>query len=176
MYLISRGQVSDSLECNFVVLGSTGIVYNVCISKLPSCSCPDHRKGHLCKHILFVLLKVMGIDPDSPLVYQAALLTSELREIFDCMANRRVGGVVMANSQVQTQYAASLKGESTTDTKTSGAKRKTLDQNADCPICFDSLSSGTLTYCRATCGTNFHLDCIQRWLAQQRGNPTCPNC
>lgn len=185
MYLVSRGDVSpDSLECKFVVLGSTGNVYTVKICKKSSCSCPDFQKGNLCKHVLFVLLKVIGIDSNSPLVYQAALLESELQELFDCMERRaqRVGGGgisddVLANEQVRTTYAAGLKGsvdiEASLD---NGTKRKSVDQDADCPICFDSLQSGTLTFCRGTCGTNFHQDCIQRWLGQQRGQHTCPNC
>lgn len=182
LYLVRRGNVSDDLECEFVVLGSTGNVYTVKIAKLPFCTCPDSQKGHHCKHILFVLMKVIGIDSDSPLLYQAALISSELEQIFRCMENRRVGGgtnAVMANEQVRASYAASLKGEcdtTTNDDESGKDKRKTLDQDADCPICFDSLASGTLTFCRSTCGTNFHEDCIRRWLGQHRTDPTCPNC
>jgi len=181
LYLVSRGQVTDDLSCEFVVLGSTGNVYTVTIGRLSSCTCPDHQKGNLCKHILFILLKVMGIDPNSPLAYQVALLSSELEEMFQCMTNRRVGGThVLANEQVRSRYAASLKSdgdvEDANTTTTSGIKRKSLEQDADCPICFDSLASGKLTYCRVACGTNFHEDCIQRWCGQHRANPTCPNC
>ena len=110
------------------------------------------------------------------------LLSSELEQVFRCMENRRVGGgtnAVMANEQVRSSYAASLKGQgdSTTNDDASGeSKRKTLEQDADCPICFDSLASGSLTFCRGTCGTNFHEDCIRRWLGQHRTDPTCPNC
>ena len=164
-----------------MVLGSTGNVYTVHIGKLPSCTCPDNRhKDHLCKHILFVLLKVMGVDPNSPLIYQAALLENELKEMFECMANRRVGGMdarVLANEQVRSTYAASLKQtDDDVSTSTSGVQRRTLEQDADCPICFDTMAEGELTFCRVTCGTNFHEDCIRRWLGQHRTNPTCPNC
>lgn len=44
LYLVRRGEVSDDLECEFVVLGSTGNVYTVKIAKLLSCTCPDHCK------------------------------------------------------------------------------------------------------------------------------------
>ena len=76
LYLVQRSEVSG-LSCDFVVLGSTGNVYDVRVSKIPTCSCPDHARGNLCKHILFVLLKVIGLDPGSPLVYQAAYLEEE---------------------------------------------------------------------------------------------------
>lgn len=120
----------------------------------------------------------MGIPSDSPLVYQAALVSSELEELFRCMENRRVGGTdVLANEQVRSKYAASLKSDGDdADTTDTSSKRKTLEQDADCPICFDTLASGKLTFCKSTCGTNFHEECVTRWLGQHRSNPTCPNC
>jgi len=179
LYLVQRSEVND-LSCDFVVLGSTGNVYNVRVSKIPKCSCPDHARGNLCKHILFVMLKVIGLDPGSPLVYQAAYLDEELGEIFSLMLSRRVGGSIMANDQVKATYAALITNDNDDDdVETSGAHRKSLDDDdSDCPICFDRMDvSGNLTYCRAACGTNFHADCIQRWLGQQnRTQPTCPNC
>lgn len=176
LYLVQRGEVTDDLECDFVVLGSTGNVYTVRIGRLPTCTCPDHQRGHLCKHVLFIFLKVMGLEADSYVIYQAALLESELRDIFARMAERRVGGV-WANEQVRATYAASLKAAPDDDNTTSGVQRKALQDYVDCPICFDSMleTTGKLTFCRAMCGTNFHEDCIRRWLGQNR-NPTCPNC
>lgn len=180
LYLVQRGEINNATsECEFVVLGSTGNVYNVKISHLPSCSCPDSSKGHHCKHILFVLLKVMGLNRDSPHVYQAALLTSELEDMFTTMQNRRVGGVnVMANASVQKAYASLQKGEEPSDGDAAGGvKRKSLDDDADCPICFDAMNAqSSLTHCKAMCGTNFHADCIRRWCQQHRSNATCPAC
>jgi hypothetical protein len=43
---------------------------------------PDYAKGHLCKHIIFVLHRVLKVSRNSPLIYQQALLTNELNEIF----------------------------------------------------------------------------------------------
>ena len=60
LYLIQQRELSSShgISRTFVVLGSTGNVYDVNIAKIPYCSCPDFERGHLCKHILFVYLKV----------------------------------------------------------------------------------------------------------------------
>ena len=163
--------------CDFVVLGSTGNVYTVRIAKIPTCTCPDHAKGNLCKHILFVMLKVIGLDPGSPLVYQAAYLQSELEEIFALMASRRVGRSVMANEKVKKSYASlAMTG---VDDSVVDVVQRSLDADSDCPICFDSMtgSSEKLMYCRAACGTHFHADCINRWLRGHiQGTPTCPNC
>ena len=56
----------------------SGNVYTVTISKNPHCSCPDHAKGNVCKHILFVMLRAIRLPPDDPLVWQRALLKGEV--------------------------------------------------------------------------------------------------
>ena len=42
---------SSAAHYEFVVMGSTGNIYTVSIGNLVQCSCPDHAKGNLCKHI-----------------------------------------------------------------------------------------------------------------------------
>ena len=130
------------------------------------------------KHILFVFLKVVGLPPNHKYVYQKALLTTELREIFTIMGKRRVGGAsatVLANTRVRESLALLETGE--TQEQDAGVQRRALVAgDADCPICFDPMSGGAdTTYCRTTCGYNFHTDCIRHWLREQR-NKTCPNC
>lgn len=61
LYLISQQDNSTENESSrkYVVLGSTGNVYDVEFCSDPSCSCPDHQKSDsFCKHILFIMLKV----------------------------------------------------------------------------------------------------------------------
>ncbi len=62
----------------FSVLGATANVYSVSVGKHPNCSCPDFQKGNLCKHYLFVMLRVLRLDRSDPLVWQKALLKSEV--------------------------------------------------------------------------------------------------
>ena len=187
MFLVQKGDTtSGNLSCKFVVLGSTGNIYDVMIQQIPQCTCPDHRKGNLCKHILFVLLKVMAIDPTSPLIYQAAWLTSELEEMFDRMSRRfqQVSGSVLANSKVRETFAKLEKGEDhdndSEEEDPNVARRQEVKEDDDCPICFDSLHGNgraeRTTFCRAQCGANFHLACIETWLKQHRAKPTCPMC
>ena len=58
MFLIERTrQVSDDgmhAEEVLDIAGTTGNVYQVTVSKVPSCSCPDAAKGNQCKHIVYV--------------------------------------------------------------------------------------------------------------------------
>jgi hypothetical protein len=183
LYLVRRDEMdpdsaTECKKCNFVVLGSTGNVYTVTLQDVPHCTCPDFaKKNDLCKHILFVFLKVVGLPVTNPLVYQRALLTNELREIFSILAQRRVGGTsVLANDRVRESYAR-LEGGETLEEEDVGVKRRALDEgDCDCPICFDPMSGGAdTTFCRAMCGNNFHAECIRIWLREQR-DKTCPNC
>ena len=56
-------------------------VYDVAIGCHPACTCPDCGKGNICKHILFVLLRVLHLPTTEPLVWQKALLPSEVDEV-----------------------------------------------------------------------------------------------
>lgn len=183
MFLIRKGEISRDdgdaypSSCEFIVLGSTGNVYNVTIQRLPQCTCPDYTKhNQLCKHILFVLLKVMGVPEESPLVYQAAWIGSELRELFDCVS-RRVrlvsGGCnFMANEDVQDAFARLEIGRGSDN-----APRRTVGKGDDCPICFDPLGGNcSITHCRSQCGAIFHAACVRNWLQLNESCPTCPMC
>ena len=74
------GLVTRSHE--FTVLGSTGNVYTVAISRTPSCTCVDFTdRSAICKHLLFVYVKVLRVPRDSHLPVQKGLLRHELVEI-----------------------------------------------------------------------------------------------
>lgn len=190
MFLIQRSELAqgwrelkDPPSCDFTVAGSTGNIYNVKIDYVPTCTCPDFlRKQDLCKHIFFVLLKCIGVEPDSHLLYQKAFLADEIRALMVKMEERRTGGAsVEASAAVRAAYQKRAAGEEdASDDKPvdSGVTRKSLQTDADCPICFDPLEGtggGALLYCRSACGSNFHADCIQHWLAQA-SHRNCPNC
>ncbi|KAJ4386125.1 hypothetical protein N0V93_009017 [Gnomoniopsis smithogilvyi] len=148
-------------EMFFELTGSTGNVYNVCIARQPTCDCPHALAGNQCKHTIFILNKVLRAKDEY--VYQLALLSSELRELF-------------AN-------APNPAGE-----KDGGEKdknRKAVD--GDCPICFEEMQSGTgqeaLVWCKAACGQNIHKQCFDMWATTKRqgsglgsGKVTCPYC
>ena len=59
-------------------------MYTVTICRQPRCSCPDHAKGNVCKHILFVMLRAIRLPADDPLVWQRALLTAEVLPVPNC--------------------------------------------------------------------------------------------
>jgi hypothetical protein len=122
----------------------------------------------------------MAITPTSPLIYQAAWTTSELEDMFQQLERRyqSVGGNVMANAAVRETFAKLEQGEEEDDVDDGVARRQTVGEEDDCPICFDSLGGNatTTSFCRVRCGANFHKVCIQHWFQQNRRKPTCPMC
>lgn len=78
----------SELALNFRVAGSTGNLYTVTLDYHPTCTCPDFTKRQdVCKHIMYTLVKIVGLPETSKSVFQKALLTNELVEIHSCLAN-----------------------------------------------------------------------------------------
>jgi hypothetical protein len=165
MVVIDRRRTSNhdcplsSPECPMEevdLAGSTGNIYTVKITHIPECTCPDFRiNGNpQCKHILYVLLKVLKVP--EPLNFQAAFLTSELEDIFN--------------------LAGPLPTEAV-HTEDKDGKRKPIE--GDCPICCEELSQDkeTIVWCQAACGNNLHKTCFDQWAAKKgHGQVTCPYC
>lgn len=87
LYLIEERMIgSPPTGSEFVVLGATGNVYSVKVEQRPSCTCPDAAKGNTCKHLLFVMLRVLKLSPSDPRAWQTALLTSELQDLLTISA------------------------------------------------------------------------------------------
>ena len=62
MFLIDRKRtlsVDGHEEEVFDIAGSTGNIYEVTISKVPECTCPDASKGNQCKHIIYVSMSFL---------------------------------------------------------------------------------------------------------------------
>lgn len=75
--------IDDCLvERNYRVWDRTGKIYDVRICNLPSCNCPASSKGLNCVHILFIFAKLLRVPKDEPILFQRALLTTELLHIY----------------------------------------------------------------------------------------------
>ncbi|BCS28967.1 RING finger protein [Aspergillus puulaauensis] len=135
----------ENRELEFDIVGSTGNIYKTVIRKEPACSCPDARNGNQCKHICYVLAKVLKAPAE--LQYQLAFLSSEIREIYDNSPLRNVK-------------------DKAEDHETDG-NRKPVE--GECPICFMEFnpSEEEIVWCRAACGNNIHKTCFQQWAATQ---------
>ena len=138
--MADAGAAAEEIE----IVGSTGNIYAVTISHLPSCTCPDSAKGNKCKHKVYALSTVLKAP--SHLQYQLALLTSELEEIF------------AHAPPIPTDLADDSRGN-----------RKPTD--GECPICYMDLDDehNKLVWCKAQCGHNLHKSCFDQWAKSQGG-------
>ncbi|KAF9693621.1 hypothetical protein EKO04_008282 [Ascochyta lentis] len=146
-------------EEKVVIAGSTGNLYKVHVNLVPSCDCPHAKKGNQCKHIVYVMLRVLKARED--VAYQLALTSSELRELI--------------------KHAPLIPGVENDGKATPGEdedrNRKPIE--GECPICYDELDpkNDVIVYCKASCGNNVHKACMQSWIqVAARGNATCPYC
>ncbi|KAL2686424.1 SWIM zinc finger protein [Phyllosticta citricarpa] len=155
MFVIDRSRAGseDCPEENVDIAGSTGNVYTVNISKVPSCTCPYNKKGHQCKHIAYVLIRTLKAPRH--LQYQLAFVSSELREIFS--------------------KAPPIPSEAAGAQDNDGRRKPIEDE---CPICCCEFKpkKEEIVYCKAACGNNMHKDCFDQWAATKRDNVTCPYC
>ncbi|KAG5179073.1 hypothetical protein JKP88DRAFT_327812 [Tribonema minus] len=176
MFLLERRDLSqpDNIHHEFGVIGSTGNVYRVQIASVPSCDCPD--RNPLCKHILFVYLKVLKQPLDSPHIYQAALLQSELQEIFENAPPSAAD--VLANQRVRKEFeklsGKVADGEAAEEEQKGG---RAIEADDECPICFEGLlpepgsavPGRPLVCCNGGCGKSLHKECQGAWaMAESR--------
>lgn len=163
----ARAGTPDCPEETVELAGSTGNVYTVVVARQPTCDCPHARGGNQCKHVLYVLSRVLRAPYEY--VYQLALLSTELKEIF--------AGAPPA--------VRDGKEEEEEEGGDRGGKRKPVE--GDCPICFCEMEAAgggaeAVVWCRAACGQNIHEGCFETWAATKRrqggggGEVTCPYC
>ncbi|KAL2255629.1 hypothetical protein VTK26DRAFT_2982 [Humicola hyalothermophila] len=170
-YVLSRTRrgTPDLPEEVVELTGSTGNVYTVVVAPRPTCDCPHARKGHQCKHVVYVLAKVLRARYQ--LVYQLALLSEELREIF--------AGAPPAAAAGKGGEGGEGSADGDGQGGEGGGNRKPVD--GDCPICFCELKGEPIVWCRAACGQNIHKGCFETWAVTKRrqgwkAEVTCPYC
>ncbi|PSC74170.1 SWIM zinc finger isoform B [Micractinium conductrix] len=188
LFLIDRRQLRpvgapEGAGEEFHVLGATG---NVTVGRHPCCTCPDWGKGHVCKHYLFAMLRVLRLPADEPLVWQLALLALEADEVLGGLHSMRGGGSgggggeVVAPDAVRQQFRRSSMGAAggADGGDADGTGQRPVE--GDCPVCFDEMeaSGEAVSWCLA-CGNNIHRSCMQHWASSkraQRSDVTCPLC
>ena len=86
-------------------------MYTVGVGARQVCTCPDFLRGNLCKHVLFVMLKVLKEPHSSPIVWQTGLAPSERASLFARFARRlaRISG--RSAQQVAGQGQPAVAGE-----------------------------------------------------------------
>lgn len=178
LYNLAEATVVTASHWEFVVSGNTYYVYKVVINQLPSCSCPDWGNGYVCKHILFVFLKVLNVPPESSLYFQKALLTEELEDIFSKAPEIKYPDDPTARRLWNT-YAAKMHEFQTEASEEITSKKRPIEEGDECPICYDDLpcnSTQGLVFCVNGCGKALHEHCVQDYVKNLKSAGKKVNC
>jgi len=163
------------------------------------CNCPDNkshaaRHNCICKHCCFVLLKI-GRIYDIDCIKNKRLSTSQQNQVVTRLSkvlnrnnsvevNEEVDEEELINKELQLKYL-SLTSSTKEDTKGEEKKEeekkcctkfdkndKEIEEDEECPICFDYLKEGEVKSC-PDCKNFVHYACIQKWLTTK---DTCVLC
>lgn len=164
--LLDRTTSSD-----FFVLGYTGNVYYVTLSASLSCTCPD-RAPVPCKHILFILLKVLSISPHDPIIRsRKSLRPCQLRRLLASPTS--VDSGVVAGVRARMRFRQVFFGNGRDDSE--GGRRKRIE--GACPVCLEEMGSGGEVLVCGTCGNGLHAECFKKWKSSRgRRSSTCVMC
>jgi len=101
-------------------------------------------------------LKVLKVSNNDPVLYQRALLTSELKGIYKGAPPDPVL-LVKKNDLGTSVVQCPIKGE--------------------CPICYELLTDNVV-WCKSGCGSNIHTFCFEKWITRWVGfeKVNCPLC
>jgi hypothetical protein len=150
----------------FKVAGDSGVVYDIILGTLSSCSCPAfsyrftrRNQTAVCKHLAFVLVKVLSMPANHYLLHQTVWLRWEL----DYWRARPRTAALAPRPVLE------LLGL---------VPPMALDNDGCCPICYDNISTGEATLrCGAQCRTLFHASCVAAYnQSQLPAPPQCAAC
>lgn len=196
-FLIDR-KSEDSNHYSFMISGSTANLYRVKVDltqtddlyQLIKCDCPDMKKWARqnevkCKHCCFVWVKILRLN--SEWLEQDGLREEQAKRLKE---NCR-GGIVrreLINQSYQEKYQRLVSRKAETgeqkeskkmgDRDESGLKTvygvtKELEEEDDCPICFDELKVENSFQC-PTCRNVVHQACMKKWIST--GHRNCVYC
>ncbi|KAL3655684.1 hypothetical protein CASFOL_000080 [Castilleja foliolosa] len=158
---------ADSL---FFILGATGNVYTVSISAAPSCTCPDRATP--CKHILFVLIRVLGLPLDDPSLWRRTLRPCQLSRLLSLpTSGEALAGVALRERFHQLFFRGGV-----------GRSRRPEVAAAEggggaCPVCLEEMGREDRVVGCGTCKNVIHEECFLAWKRScRRRSATCVLC
>ncbi|VFQ73206.1 unnamed protein product [Cuscuta campestris] len=161
----------------FFVLGATGNVYTVHLAAAgKSCDCPDRTAP--CKHILFVMIRVLGLGQHDPWIWRKTLRRSHLNSLLGSPTSADV----LATAEVREKFHQLFSCEKPAE------KRDAIEirDGAACPVCLEEIrreeaaaAEKRIAAC-GTCKNPIHTECLQAWKKSssrpRRSAVTCGIC
>lgn len=158
---------------SFYVLGATGNVYVVNITSTLTCTCPDRTTP--CKHILFVLIRVLGVALDDVCLRRRTLKPCQLARILSSPSRPESFAGPSLRQRFYQQFLLQRELQGPDYTPCMG-----VEEGATCPICLEEMGKpGDLSRVVAcgTCRNPLHEECLMTWKrTQRRRSFTCVIC
>ncbi|TKY86667.1 hypothetical protein EX895_004307 [Sporisorium graminicola] len=194
MYLIHRFRNGEQLREEFDVSGSKGNVYKVVIDRSVSCSCMDFSlRRQVCKHLLFVYIKVLRLEGHLPVYSRIRLSADEVDQVFDEALENPVAQA-LAKPELRKAWETAVGYQSEGDDEVASGSGSGTGSNRDeapagkrlvpeegdvCGVCYEDLEPGSiegLEFCLESCGRPIHTDCLETWFNTRGFNRTCIWC
>jgi E3 ubiquitin-protein ligase ZSWIM2 len=150
------------------IVQAADVKHRVLIGDSQTCSCGRAREGvRLCRHLLFVMLRVMRLSPDDPLAWQLSLTEAEIQTVlkgrWEWRAERKRRGTQGNEKETGEQEA-----------KQDGKVRRAVEAEDVCVVCQEEMlgseggtHSGGLCWCESGCGCALHARCMRVWAEHQ---------
>ena len=167
----------------FSVSGSRADTYIVSISPpgdgdgggRTSCTCMDwstncRRLGCVCKHVCFVLFKVLHLS-SADFFVDNRVPESDVTRALEDISRGRVRDEEDALDHMLD--GLSLGAPKVVDFVTA---QRAIEDGAECPVCYDTLVDGAREnrYC-PDCRNAIHLKCMRKWISMA-ARPSCVYC
>ncbi|PON67824.1 43kDa postsynaptic protein [Parasponia andersonii] len=157
-------------DTTFFVLGATANVYSVTLSATPYCTCPDRTTP--CKHILFVLIRALGVS-----LHNACLRRRTLRP---CQLNHLLAAPTLPESlagaalrrRFHQLFFDRAKGSSP-----AAAAAAEFEDGTTCPVCLEEMGKEERVVACGTCRNPIHEECLLTWKRSTgRRSASCVIC
>eukprot|EP00483_Globobulimina_turgida_P005723 UN05733 len=155
IYFIGVRQISET-DREYIICSSKGDIYFVTIGTLNYCTCFRYANNTIqCKHILYILIKVMKVSTNSTLLFQNGFTMNELDQMF--AKSPVLIDSLTTNQSILTKWNKISKSKG----NKLFVKRKAIQEDY-CPKCLEILSENDkgITWCRRKCGRNIHNECF----------------
>lgn len=138
-------------DLNYVVMGTTGKTYKVCINAKPTCTCPDFKiRRKRCKHIYFVLIRIMKVANFDEKNYSDNEISQMIKNIPILVDNlHKVIPIEKINIEPK------------------------IDDS--CPICLEDVKNYPYDFCHK-CGHCVHIECFHLWITFGNKENKCIFC
>lgn len=167
IFLLSMDPITKEYERIFKVVGTTGNIYTVEINGNPKCSCPDCcLNGNICKHIYFILLRVMKMNENVKSTYNMEQLTNMFNNIPKFITDN-----VIYNEKAKVEFEKIINSNT--------IHTKQVEQKLDdvCPICLENIDDNKDTdFCKYGCGKSVHKFCFDIWRSNHDNALRCLFC